>query len=44
MGDIAVEQSTDHNPPKLVVDIQSGEVLVLEAIEGAVPGYVSLLF
>ena len=42
MGNVAMEEGTDESSPYFVIDCDSGTVLVLKAIEGAVPGDIGL--
>lgn len=42
MSNITMKESTDEDSPDLVIDVESGEVLVLETVERTVPSYVCL--
>ena len=43
VGDVAVEERTGEDPPKLLVDVETREVLVLHAVERTIPGDLGLL-
>lgn len=44
MCDIGVKQSTGEHPPHFIFSVEPREVLVLETVEGAIPGDLGLLF